>query len=85
MSDLERRIQRLEGLLGLSDDLAHHTSVVHRPEGVDLTAWLETVPCACGAIGCPAMTVGMIVPEATAIEDWEALARQFYSDYPVPR
>jgi hypothetical protein len=73
MSDLRHRVQRLTGrkrrpthLLGVAlypADLA--------PDAVQ--DWLQALPCACGAAGCPKRRIGAIAPEpCVTADEWYA-------------
>jgi hypothetical protein len=42
------------------------------PDGMDLDTWLrDEVTCSCGAVGCPLMRIGALIPEkASSVEAW---------------
>jgi hypothetical protein len=62
----------------------HHVSVVSYPWDLpdgDRDRWIrKELPCACGAIGCPEMTIGLVAPaKAPSAEAWSQAAQVYYA------
>jgi hypothetical protein len=76
MTNSEKRITRLEEAQRLRHGDGHFVSIVHVPPEIpdeDWRTWLAAQPCACGLVGCPERTVGLLIPTPCAtIEEWEA-------------
>ena len=63
---------------------SHHVVVARYPfDCDDRDRWIrEALPCVCGVIGCPELTIGMLAPEkAASAEEWSHHAQAYY----VPR
>jgi hypothetical protein len=82
-TELERRLDRIERALGLTEDYAHHRPILCVPADVpDVEAWVAAQPCACGVCGCPEQTFGLVIPAPVEAEAWAAAARHFYATRP---
>jgi hypothetical protein len=71
---LERRQRQLH-----PPELAHFISVVYQPwEEPDRDRWLAGLTCPCGAVGCPELRIGVLLPEkAPSAEVWQERCQEY--------
>jgi hypothetical protein len=65
---------RLARLEAHRPPVTHHTPVIRVPHEIPRDDWdlyLAALPCACGVAGCPARTIGLVLPEILTVEAWE--------------
>jgi hypothetical protein len=79
-----QRLVRLETYQRQCHGRPHHLSIVKDPWELpdeDRARWLqEDLPCACGQVGCPDMTIGALLPGKTpSIEAWAKRAQEYYA------
>ena len=82
MGYINARLRRLEERWRVKP-VGHFLSVVRYPfDCEDRDRWLrEELPCACGAIGCPELAIGMLAPaKAPSDEAWSESVQQYYRE-----
>jgi hypothetical protein len=72
---LEDRVSKLEAA---QPRISHHRTVCEVPADMATDAYLASLPCPCGAVGCDRQTFGLIVPRRLHKEPWTAQAQSFY-------
>jgi hypothetical protein len=76
MSFFKSRLRRLEAAWRKRPVQGHLVSVLRYPWDLpdgDIDAWLASVPCARGRLGCPERRIGALFPEtAPSAEAWAA-------------
>ena len=75
---------RLEEYRRWRNGRPHHLSVCSIPgicpTGIAIVGFGEELPCACGQVGCPEMTIGILVPaKAPSVEAWAQRAQAYYA------
>jgi hypothetical protein len=86
MTEIERRLQRIEAALGLADDLTHHRPILCVPADVpDAEAWVVAQACVCGRLDCPQRSIGMVIPGPASLQAWETAAVEFHQRRYGPR
>jgi hypothetical protein len=79
-----QRLIRLETYQRQRNGRPHHLSVVQYPWDLpdgDRDRWLrEELPCVCGRVGCPLLTIGVLLPaKAPSAEAWTERAQTYYA------
>jgi hypothetical protein len=79
-----QRLVRLEEHQRKRHGRPHHLSVVQYPWDLpdgDRDRWLrEELPCVCGRVGCPLLTIGALLPaKAPSGEAWTERAQTYYA------
>jgi hypothetical protein len=78
-----QRVTRLEEYRRTRLPPSHFLSIVRTPwdlDPADEDAWLQTLVCACGQVGCPELRIGALVPEkAPSPEAWGERVQQYYA------
>ena len=75
------RVVKLEEYRRTRRPPSHVLSVVFQPwEEPDRERWLAGLTCPCGAVGCPELRIGALLPaKAPSAEAWQARVRQYAS------
>jgi hypothetical protein len=79
-----QRVVRLEEHRRRRTGRPHHLSVMQYPWDLldgDRDRWLEEeLPCVCGRVGCPLLTIGALLPaKAPSAEAWTERAQTYYA------
>jgi hypothetical protein len=79
-----QRLIRLETYQRQRNGRPHHLSVVQFPWDLPnggRDRWLaEELPCTCGQVGCPLLTIGVLLPaKAPSLEAWTARVQTYYA------
>jgi hypothetical protein len=75
---INARLRRLEARWQPKPQ-SHHLTVVRYPWNLfhgDRDRWIrEELPCACGVIGCPSLSIGLLSPaKAPSADEWSRAA-----------